>query len=75
VDDNTPIYDVLFEMQMSLCERFPSITPLNLRREKARDVFAFFIRYIKYSKKHKKQTTKDGKKIIRRRASDNAGWW
>ena len=70
MDDDTPIDELLFEMQVNLCERFPALTPLNLRHEKARHVFRLFVRYIKYAKKAKKNTTKDGKRIIRRPASD-----
>jgi hypothetical protein len=71
VNDNTPVYDVLFQMQMSLCNRFMSLTPLDLRKEKAREVFILFSRYIRYSKNEKKKNTLNGKKIIRRPASDN----
>ena len=55
-------------MQMSLCERFPAMTPLTLRREKARNVFTLFVRYIGYSAKQTKNAGKP--KIIRRPASD-----
>lgn len=49
------------------------MTPLTLRREKAREVFDLFIKYLKYAKrKEKKEGKKEkgGKKIIRRPASD-----
>ena len=68
--DDTPLYDIMFEMQVNLCERFPALTPLMLRKEKARNVFRMFIRYLKYAKKESKRKGKDGKKIIRRPASD-----
>lgn len=67
--DDTPIYDVLFEMEMNLTERFPSMTPLVLRREKAREVFLLLNRYTRYSRKADKQ--KNGKRIIRRPAGDD----
>ena len=66
--DNTPVYELLFEMQMSLCERFPALTPLALRREKAREVFILVTRYNIYSNKQQKNAGKP--KIIRRPASD-----
>ena len=69
MDDGTPIYDSLFEMEMSLSERFTSMTPLTLRREKARDVFLLIVRFNKYSRKQKKQ--KNGKRIIRKPAGDD----
>ena len=55
-------------MQMSLCERFPAMTPLTLRRERAVDVFKLIVRYAGYSKKQTKNAGKP--KIIRRPASD-----
>jgi hypothetical protein len=70
VQDDTPIYDALFEMEMSLSERFYAMTPLTLRREKAREVFLLISRYNKYSKKNEKKQ-KNGKKIIRKPAGDN----
>ncbi len=44
------------------------MTPLTLRREKAREVFLLLNRYTRYSKKHKK---KNEKQIIRKPAGDN----
>lgn len=68
--DDTPIYDALFEMEMNLSERFPSMTPLTLRREKAREVFLLINRYNRYSAKEKKKQ-KNGKRIIRKPAGDD----
>ena len=53
---------------MDLCERFPAYTPLNLRREKAREVFIFLDRFKRYSNKQVKNAGKP--KIIRRPAGD-----
>ena len=47
------------------------MTPLTLRKEKAREVFILIKRYNKYSKKQKKEAQSGGKKIIRRPAGDN----
>ena len=69
-DDDTPVYDILFEMQVTLCQSFPAFTPLTLRREKAREVFMLLTRYSRYLRRQKRNTTKSGKKIIRRPASD-----
>ena len=47
------------------------MTPLTLRREKARDVFVLIVRYNNYSSKQQKNTAEPSKpKIIRRPASD-----
>ena len=53
---------------MNLCERFPALTPLGLRREKAREVFILISRYRIYSNKQQKNAGKP--KIIRRPAPD-----
>lgn len=73
MDDNTPIYDILFEMEMALCDRFAQFTPLSLRREKAREVFTMIVRFNRYMAKENKRNkrTKDGKRIIRKPAGDN----
>lgn len=67
--DNTPIYQVLFEMEVMLCERFPAFTPISLRREKATEVFNLITRYNIYSAKKQKNAKKP--KIIRRPAGDD----
>lgn len=58
-------------MEMSICERFPAMTPLTIRREKARDFFTLIVRYSNYSDKQQKKAEQPSKpKIIRRPASD-----
>lgn len=57
-------------MEVSMCKEFPGMTPISLRKEKAREVFIMISRYNQYSGRKKKQK-KTGKKIIRRPASDN----
>lgn len=73
--DDTPIYETLFDIQMSLCKIFPALTPLTLRREKAREVFLLINRYNKHSLKNnngnKTNTTQNGVRVIRRKAGDN----
>lgn len=59
---------------MGLCDRFTSLTPLDLRKEKARDVFILVTRYNNYTQKEEKKRSKGNKshkKIIRRPAGDN----
>ena len=67
--DDTPVYDLLFEMEMNLCEVFPPMTPLTLRRERATDIYTLLVRFNRYARKKKKNEGK--KKIIRRPASDS----
>lgn len=69
--DDTPIYESLFSLQLDLCERFPAMTPLSLRKEKAREVFLLINRYSTYSQKEQKNIDSDGTKIIRRPAGDD----
>lgn len=70
IDDNTPINEVLFDMQVTLCDRFQALTPLILRRERAIDVFRLVAKYNKYAKKKNKSKSNGGQRIIRRPASD-----
>lgn len=53
---------------MNLCERFPSLTPFQLRREKASEVFLLVKRMNNYNKK---STDKNKPKKIRKKAGDN----
>ena len=62
MQDNAPIYETLFEMEINLCERFSSFSPLSLRREKAREVFLLLARFSRYSVRHEREM-KHGKKI------------
>lgn len=55
---------------MGLSERFPALTPIALRREKAREVFLLIARFNVWSRKQAK-SMKNGKKIIRKPAGDN----
>lgn len=68
MNDGTPIDELLFEMEMALCECFPSVTPFTIRREKAVTVYAMIVKYNKYAKKKKKNEGKP--KVIRRPAGD-----
>lgn len=56
-------------MQMNLCEAFPSLTPFELRKERAREVFLLLGRYNRYARKKKKNRNK--KNVIRKPAGDN----
>lgn len=67
--DDTPIYEALFDIQISLCERFPTLTPLSLRREKAREVFLLISRLNKHTRKE--NVKKEDKQVIRKPAGDN----
>ena len=56
---------------MSICERFPGTTPIQIRREPAREVFLLIRRMTKHSDREKKDRKPGGKKVIRRPAGDD----
>ena len=68
------LYETFFEMELSICERFPSLTPFQVRRERATEVFLLVRRLNNHTEKQSKQNTqlnKDDKKVIRRPAGDD----
>ena len=69
--DNTPMDVVLFDLEMNLSDRFHGTTPIFWREQKARDVFSLLVRF----NAHARRNSKKKKNVIRRPASDNAGWW
>ncbi|MBR3163778.1 hypothetical protein IKF15_00505 [Candidatus Saccharibacteria bacterium] len=58
---------VLFDLEMTLTERFTGTTPLTWKREKARDVFALLVSFNSWSRRN----TKKKKNVIRRPAGDD----
>lgn len=57
-------------MEVNLSKEFPTISPLTLRKEKARDVFLLVRRNNRYLRNEAKEKT-GKKKIIRRPAGDD----
>ncbi len=69
--DDTPLSELLFDIDMTLCDRFPALTPMSIRSTKARDVFKTIVKLGKYAKKEKKEEAKKAMKhIVKRPASD-----
>lgn len=62
-----PIYEALFDMQISLCNRFPALTPFSIRKEPAREVFLLISRYNHQNSKK----VRNHKKVIRKPAGDD----
>ena len=58
-------------MEVNMCKEFPGMTPISLRKERAREVFIMIARYNRLSRKKKEQNKTGKRKIIRRPASDN----
>ena len=58
-------------MEVNLSERFAGMTPFNIRREKAREVFLLIRRMAVYNEKKQKNTDPiTGARVIRRPAGD-----
>jgi hypothetical protein len=70
--NDTPLSDLLFEIEILLSDRFPSMNPLTIRAARARDIFKMITKLNKYVKREKKeQAQKSSRKhIIKRQASD-----
>ena len=43
------LYDKLFEMEVSICQAFPAMDPIRLRRETCSDVLRLLRRVIRYN--------------------------
>lgn len=68
-EDDTPIDELMFELEVGICERFVALSPLSMRRERVYDVFRLISQYSNYAQKESKN--KNGNKVIRRRAGDD----
>jgi len=57
----------MFDLELTLCERFPNLSPFSIRKERASEVFCLVKRLNKQVKT--KPSSKNSK--IRKRAGDN----
>lgn len=57
-------------MELSICERFPSVSPIALRRERASEVFLLMRRMIDHNARESKAKSRK-KNVIRRPAGDD----
>lgn len=64
------MYELFFEMEISICERFPSLSPFDVRREKASEVFLLMRRMSNYNH-YQNKNVKNGKQVIRKPAGDD----
>ena len=64
------LYELFFEMEVSICERFPALSPFDVRRTRAAEVFLLMRRMKKYNAQQSKNE-KQGKRVIRRKAGDD----
>lgn len=75
VYDKTPMHKLIFEMEITFCERFPGLDPFKIRKQRARDFFRIAANLTEYDRKRSKNKGKNKQKRIRKPASDNSGWW
>lgn len=59
------LYEIFFELEVGMCERFPALTPFEVRRQRAHEVFLLISRLYGYNKNNSKP------KQIRKPAGDN----
>lgn len=69
------MYQIFFEMEMLICERFPAFTPISLRKERAVEVLRLVSRLGDYDRRKTKEKNEirleGGIQVIRRPAGDN----
>lgn len=69
------LYQTFFELQLTLCERFPALTPFEIRKQRAYEVFLLVRRLNTQPKKEQPKNATPGTTVkngeIRRPASDD----
>lgn len=73
--NDAPFFDLLFEVQLSLCEQFPSLNPIELRHEKAKEIFLLIQRLNKSRNESKNKNVSEEhveNDVIRRPARDDS---
>lgn len=60
----------MFELEMTICDRFPAVTPFSIRNEKMINIFKLIVKMNKYAKNVKKANP-EKPKVIRRPAGDD----
>ena len=68
----------MFELQVSICDRFPSLSPFKLRKTTFHELCVFIRRMNGHNKRENKREMKkknsNGKTVIRRPATDDS-WY
>lgn len=68
------LYEILFELECTLCSQFPALSPFNIRSQSVYEVCLLLKRMNKYSEKRNKEGQSyvpDKNGVIRRPASDD----
>ena len=63
--------DMFIQVSITLSERFESVNPFMLRKERFRDVLDILRKVIRYNELYKQSHNKNGESIYRVRAGDN----
>lgn len=61
------MFQIFFELEMGICGQFPGMSPIDVRRERAIEVFQLIRRLNDYNSRQ----TPNGERNIRRPAGDN----
>lgn len=61
------LYDMFFELELNICDRFPNLSPFDVRKQRVREVFLLVRRLNNFNSKK----TKEIKRQTRRPAGDN----
>lgn len=64
------MYELFFEFEVGICERFSALSPFEIRRTRANEVFLLMRRLDEYNRRQKKNT-RNGKPVVRKPAGDN----
>lgn len=62
------MYQIFFELEMGICGQFPCMSPIDVRRERAIEVFQLVRRLNDYNSR---RDTRSGERVVRRHAGDN----
>lgn len=66
------MYEAFFDITVTLCERFPDLNPIKVRKYPAHEVFLLIKRLSKYNAKQKtKSNTVNNSGVIRKKAGDD----
>ena len=73
-ETNLSLYELFFDLTVYVCERFPALDPLTIRRSNGHEVFLMLSRLYDYNereKKTKKKGSSNNGETSRRHAGDN----
>lgn len=68
MDSTATLYESLFDVQVVLCERFRGLSPFEIRRERAGEVFNLLVRLKRHNEM---KNQKSESNVIRKKAGDD----